>query len=212
MDDREKFYDSCYPPLGGGLVSATAEAMIARRRERATLDSLTELVHYLRDLREERKAIVTLTEGWLLFRPDSHLSEVKPNPVDPISVDPNGRLTTKNMNATEPYSRTECDSERMQLAMIDDGQYFRDLTDEANRGNASFYTVDPRGLAVFDSSLGPLPPPPLQVDARNLRTRMDSLRDLAGSTDGLAVLDTNDLDAGMKRISDDLTSYYLLGY
>ena len=212
MDDREKFYDSCYPPLGGGLVSATAEAMIARRRERATLDSLTELVHYLRDLREERKAIVTLTEGWLLFRPDSHLSEVKPNPVDPISVDPNGRLTTKNMNATEPYSRTECDSERMQLAMIDDEQYFRDLTDEANRGNASFYTVDPRGLAVFDSSLGPLPPPPLQVDARNLRTRMDSLRDLAGSTDGLAVLDTNDLDAGMKRISDDLTSYYLLGY
>ena len=212
MDDREKFYDSCYPPLGGGLVSATADAMIARRRERATLDSLTELVNYLRDIREERKAIVTLTEGWLLFRPDSRLSDVKPNPVDPISVDPNGRLTTKNMNATEPYSRTECDSERLQLAMIDDDKYFRDLTDEANRGNASFYTVDPRGLAVFDSPLGPLPPPPLQVDARNLRSRMESLRDLAGSTDGLAVLDSNDLDRGMKRISDDLTSYCLLGY
>jgi VWFA-related protein len=212
LDDREKFYDSCYPPLGGGLLSATAAEMIERRRERATLDALTELVNYLRDMREERKAIVTVTEGWLLFRPDSRLSDVKPNPVDPISVDPNGRLTTKNLNATEPYSRTECDSERLQLAMIDDDKYFRDLTDEANRGNASFYTVDPRGLAVFDSPLGPKAPPPLAVDARNLRSRMESLRGLAGSTDGIAVLDSNDLDKGMKRISDDLTSYYLLGY
>ena len=91
-------------------------------------------------------------------------------------------------------------------------RYFRDLTDEANRGNASFYTVDPRGLAVFDSPLGPKAPPPLAVDARNLRSRMESLRGLAGSTDGIAVLDSNDLDKGMKRISDDLTLYYLLGY
>jgi VWFA-related protein len=212
MDDREKLYDACYPPLGGGLVSPTAAAMIARRRERATLDSLTELVNYLRDLREERKAVVTVTEGWLLYRPDSRLSDGEVAPVDPISVDPNGRLTTKNRNATQPYSRTECDGERMQLALMDDEQYFRDLTDEANRGNASFYTVDPRGLTVFDSALGPSAPPPLDVDARNLRSRMDSLRGLAGSTDGLAVLDSNDLDKGMKRISDDLTSYYLLGY
>jgi VWFA-related protein len=212
FDDREKLYATCYPPLGGGLLSPTAAAMVARRRERATLDSLTELVNYLRDLREERKAIVTVSEGWLLYRPDSALSDVKPAPVDPISVDPSGRLTTKNRNATQPYSRTECDGERMQLAMMDDDQYFRDLIDRANRGNSSFYTVDPRGLGVFDSPLGPSAPPPIDVDARNLRNRMDSLRGLAGATDGLPVLDTNDLDKGLKRISDDLTSYYLLGY
>ena len=41
---------------------------------------------------------------------------------------------------------------------------------------------------------------------------MESLRGLAGSTDGIAVLDSNDLDKGMKRIFDDLTSYYLLGF
>ncbi len=212
MDEREKLYDSCYPPLGGGLTSRTAAAMIARKRERATLDALTELVNYLRDLREERKAIVTVTEGWLLYRPDSGLSEVAPGSIDPISVGPDGRITTKNRTATAPYSRTECDGERMQLSMLDDEQYFRDLTDEANRGNASFYTVDPRGLTVFDSALGPSAPPPIDVDARNLRSRMDSLRGLAGSTDGIAVLNSNDLDTGMKRISDDLTSYYLLGY
>ena len=38
------------------------------------------------------------------------------------------------------------------------------------------------------------------------------MRTLAENTDGLAVVEGNDLDRGMRRISDDLTSYYLLGY
>jgi hypothetical protein len=45
-----------------------------------------------------------------------------------------------------------------------------------------------------------------------LRGRLDSLRTLADGTDGMAVLNNNDLDVGMRRISDDLSSYYLLGY
>ena len=38
------------------------------------------------------------------------------------------------------------------------------------------------------------------------------MRTLADATDGIAVMDTNDLDKGLRKISDDLTSYYLLGY
>jgi hypothetical protein len=38
------------------------------------------------------------------------------------------------------------------------------------------------------------------------------LQTLAANTDGLAVINNNDLDTGLKRIADDLTSYYLLGY
>jgi hypothetical protein len=45
-----------------------------------------------------------------------------------------------------------------------------------------------------------------------LKGRLESLRVLALNTDGIAVVDTNDLDRGLKRIADDLTSYYLLGY
>lgn len=219
-DETELMYESCYPPLGAGSISRTAATMIARRRERATLESLTELVYYLRDLREERKAIVTVTEGWLLFRPDAGLTSLERGPggterppgPEPISVGPDGRITTKNTRGSSPYSRTDCDGQRMQLAMIDNEQYLRTLTDEANRGNASFYMVDPRGLTVFDSPIGPAPPLPLALDAASLRHRLDSLRTLAGATDGIAVINSNDLDAGMKRISDDLTSYYLLGY
>lgn len=219
MDERERMYESCYPPLGAGAMSRTAAAMIARRRERATLDALAELVYSLRDMREERKAIVTVTEGWLLYRPDAGLTKLESGPggtehppgVDPISVGPDGRITTKNTKASSPYSRTDCDGDRLQLASMDDEEYFRRLTDEANRANASFYTVDPRGLPVFDSPIGP-GAPPANVDAANLRSRLDSLRALAATTDGLAVMNSNDLDIGMKRISDDLSSYYLLGY
>ena len=84
--------------------------------------------------------------------------------------------------------------------------------DDANRANATFYTVDPRGLAVFDTPIGPDAPPPVIVDADLLRARLDNLRILASNTDGIAVIGNNDLDAGLRRIADDLTSYYLLGY
>ena len=96
--------------------------------------------------------------------------------------------------------------------MIDNEKYFRDIIDEANMGNASFYTVDPRGLPVFDTPIGPAPPPTIVVDAGMLRERLGNLRTLADATDGIAVMNNNDLDAGLKRISDDLSSYYLLGY
>jgi hypothetical protein len=100
----------------------------------------------------------------------------------------------------------------MRLAMLDNKQFFLDLMDEANSANASFYPVDPRGLAVFDNPIGPDKPPPPTVDAAMLRQRLEVLKTLAGNTDGIAVTSSNDLDRGMKRISDDLTSYYLLGY
>ena len=45
-----------------------------------------------------------------------------------------------------------------------------------------------------------------------MRGALDTLRTLAENTDGFAVLNTNDLGAGVKRISDDLSSYYVLGY
>jgi hypothetical protein len=45
-----------------------------------------------------------------------------------------------------------------------------------------------------------------------LKGRIETLRTLAQNTDGLAIVNNNDLDRGLKRVSDDLTSYYLLGY
>jgi VWFA-related protein len=215
MDDRELEYESCYPnPAQKALVAE----MIERRRERMVLDALRDLVHYLGTIREERKAILTVSSGWALYRPQPGLTKLRGGDQvpgnDPIGVDEFGKLRvgSERRREGEPESRTSCDRERMYLASIDDEDYFRLILDEANRNNASFYPIDPRGLAAFDFPLGPAAPPPLAVDHASLRTRLENLRTLADATDGLAVLDTNDLDRGLRRIADDLTSYYLLGY
>ena len=70
-------------------------------------------------------------------------------------------------------------------------------------------------LDTYHTQLGssarmrPLPP---SVDAANLGTRQNSLRELAANTDGTAVIGTNDIEDGLRRIAADLSSYYLLGY
>jgi VWFA-related protein len=78
LDERESQYLLCYPPLLGENppdgVSAFAKQLIHRKRQRATLDALRDLVLYLQTIREERKAIVTVTQGWNLFREDRDLT------------------------------------------------------------------------------------------------------------------------------------------
>ena len=221
-DDKEQEYENCYSaPLLGGVVAE----MIARKRERQALESLHELVLYLRDLREERKAIITVTEGWLLFRENHDLTRPRvidpytgamepiPGP-DPIGVGPDGRLTLHNNRSNVATdSKQACDRDRLSLSLIDDDKYLRDtIIGEANRGNATFYTVDPRGLVAFDNPMGPTQPADLVTDKAMLTRRLDTLHMLADNTDGIAVVDNNDLDKGLKRIAADLSSYYLLGY
>jgi len=100
----------------------------------------------------------------------------------------------------------------MRLAAMDDNDFMRQIINDANRWNLSFYPVDPRGLTVFDSDIGPAPPPSLTQDAKMLKVRSNSLHDLATGTDGIFNNQSNDLDGILKKVSDDLTSYYLLGY
>ena len=45
-----------------------------------------------------------------------------------------------------------------------------------------------------------------------LTGRLNSLRTLAEATDGLAIVDSNDLAGGLRRVVNDLSLYYLLGY
>jgi VWFA-related protein len=234
IDPQEQQYQMCYPgqpPMtcpDGTTVDdrGVADEMIERRKEKTTIDALHDLVAYLRGVREERKAVLAITDGWRLFRPHEQLARkvTCDNPIPQVGVDPRtGRLTgrtpTNGFNGPRPDS---CEPDRMTLAYLDDDSSFRQLLDEANAANTSFYPVDPRGLTVFDESIGKpvtgVPPAgattivPPNVDAARLRERMDSLRTLGEATDGLAIVGSNDLARGLKRVVDDLSSYYLMGY
>jgi hypothetical protein len=122
-------------------------------------------------------------------------------------------LTSKDNYAPEgALTRSECSTDRMRLASLDDKKFLRDLTDEANYANATFYPIDPRGLPVFDTPMAPGQMLPVHLDFTVLRERLDSMLTLASATDGLAVVNSNDVEKGLRRLSDDLSSYYLLGY
>jgi hypothetical protein len=255
-DQREAMYKACYRVLQqereqGKSVSDLAKVLTVRRREVLSLEALRDLVLYLRDVREERKAILVVTEGWVLFRPDEQITRLREectcprgparrdlqdcrgctpwptsdNPwkepvpgLDPVGVGPDGRLRMGRVDTlTGSVALNDCNADRMRLANIDNFQFARDLAHDANRANATFYTVDPRGLAVFDmpiyrdmDEVG-LPADVVQ-DQRSMRSRHDAMANLASATDGIAVMNSNDLDAGLRRIAEDLGAYYLLGY
>jgi hypothetical protein len=130
--------------------------------------------------------------------------------VDPVTIDPNGRLGTTPPSGTQ--TSDSCDRERLRLA-ADDLQFdFRDLLQRANRANISFYTVDPRGLTVFDEDLSSRRATDITGDRERLANRQNSLRELAENTDGVALVNTSGLESALARMLEDIGTYYLLGY
>jgi VWFA-related protein len=208
QDPKEDLYDACY----GDRPGSPAPEMKARRREKLTLDTLEDLLVHLGGLREERKAVLAVTEGWRLFRENRNLG-AQSDRVRP-ALPPFGRRPAGERATSEPdgVSRIECETDLVALASLDNGERLRRIADDANRANVTFYPVYARGLVPFDAPIGPERPPSLQADAANLSARHDSLRFLADNTDGTSVINTNNIEGALRRIVDDLSSYYLFGY
>jgi VWFA-related protein len=94
------------------------------------------------------------------------------------------------------------------------------LLDLANRASVVINTIDVRGLPALglNASDNTRNLSPAQVEQR-LNQRRSSFFDsqsglnyLAAQTGGLAIRNTNDMNGGVKRIMDDQSGYYLIGY
>ena len=55
-DDKDRLYGTCYP-------MDIAQQLIDRRREKLSLDALQDLVVYLQGVRDERKAVITISDA-----------------------------------------------------------------------------------------------------------------------------------------------------
>lgn len=105
---------------------------------------------------------------------------------------------------------------------IDNQAQLRATVNAAIRGNVAFYPVDARGLVaaapIGDATVqspggrGMYSGDSQRASRDNFQAQQESLYTLAADTGGKALLDNNDLSAGIVRAQTDFTSYYILGY
>ena len=232
-DQKDALYDACYPAVGSNA-NTPANEMKARRREKLTLDALDGVVTDLGSLRDERKAILTVSDGWVVFRENQELAAAQKGRDQGSLVDRLLRRPSKEKSdetggskdgakdggskdgsakdaGSKDVNYVECEADRVALARLDDSQRLRSMTEEANRSNISFYAIDPRGIttdpaSAADKSAG------RRDTTTNAASRQDSLRFIADNTDGLLIANTSNLDAQISRVVEDVSSYYLLTY
>jgi VWFA-related protein len=174
--------------------------LVGLRRLDKVYSDLEALVAKLGDLRDERKNIVLFSD--YLASPRTNFSQIAIDPTNStgapprIGVTSEGKLTTGRRNAAE-VDKQWAENERTRLTSIEFDQRFRALLRQARQANVSFYTVRPGGLDPNYSMLS---------------EGISNLKVLADQTDGTAVADSNDLGPGLRKVADDLSSHYVLGY
>jgi VWFA-related protein len=232
FDPVEERYFNCYPPDDPlNRFPGMAVEMVVRKREAQTIQSLRGLAGRLGELREERKGVLIVSEGWALMRPNRDLARQPDGMAPPQPPGIYSGAGGKLASGTDPRTFVaadwqQCEADRVRLANLDDNRSFLDVLNEANRANVSFYPIDPRGLAVFDTPIDYQPAaaprgidgaqiaPPTGIvdDFARLRGRLETLETAASATDGVAMIKSNDLTASLRRVVADLSDYYLIGY
>jgi VWFA-related protein len=157
-----------------------------------TLGALNLVVRGARDL-PGRRAIVLVSEGFQM-----------------VGADLTGPQSGAS-NSLQPEARVRAARDR--------------LVDQAARAGVVIYALDCRGLqtAGLQASDAINVPPNGTTMEETVRTKaadrlgfnrdtQEGLRYVAEQTGGFAVLNNNDLAAGLGRIADDVRGYYVIGY
>ena len=174
--------------------------IVEQIRNQVVMTALRGLATRLGSLREGRKAIIFVSEGFTAMLP--------PQMRDPVATMPG----LGNRRARDPFAgQGDPREETAQFfAETDLQSQMRDVYDAANRNNAAFYALDPRGLATgefhIDENVA------FERDQRSLQSTQDTLRILASETDGRAIVNRNDLAKGLEQVVRDSSAYYLIGY
>ena len=162
-----------------------------RYRAHVAFKTAYDLMRNIEQLRNRRKAVIYISTGYD-FNP---YESARQN----YQVDTFGQFANPFQGAGG-----------LQFAEADLVRELSELTRAANRANASFYTIDPRGL-VGGQDLGDRQVSPLEW-SRHISKTQDSLRILAEETGGFAVINRNNFDNSLKRIDAETSDYYVLGY
>lgn len=155
-----------------------------------SLNSLGAFLNYLTGI-EGRKILIYASDGLPLNPAEEIFSFID-------QAFPQGRAQAEAMN----YDATH---------------FFRDLTSQCNAHEVSLYPINARGLEtmtlsadqeadwnVYSRGAGMVRP--------GSRVQDTALKIMAEETGGVAILNTNEIEAGLKKIEDDFSFHYSLGY
>jgi VWFA-related protein len=169
-------------------------------RNQVSLSAIKSLITHMGSLKEGRKSLILVTEGYTYLLPPQMRSQdaQMPGSGNPNALNPLAGLNDPN------------EDRAAWLAGNDILNDLRDVWDVANKNNVSIYAVDPRGLPGFEFDINE--GVNVQTDQQFLNATMDTLRSLAENTDGRAIVNRNDIEVAMKQIVKDSSAYYLIGY
>lgn len=203
-EPKEALYDSCFAAVRGG--AEVAREMKARRREKASLDALDDLVAHLDSMNLGRAVVLVVGEGWRLFSEDNSLTQPR-RPRGGVDT-PFGRIGGGRPDppAVSGVSRVECEADLRVLARLDHSQRLREMSEAANRSLVTFYPVSSAGLGVAPAA-GAAGSSATAVDAA-----LDSLRFLADNTGGAATTASSDRGGLAGRLQLEGAPYYLVHY
>jgi VWFA-related protein len=169
-------------------------------RNDVSLSALKGLAMHLGGLREGRKSVIVLSEGY---------SDYVPPQLRDQTAAGDGQLSPQRYDPLAGQDRYEETAQFFEETSMRTNLLF--TADIANRNNTSFYMVDPRGLAVSEYDMSS-PAIGIRTDQRILRSLQDTLHLLSEQTNGRAIVNRNDVLPGLTQVVRDQSAYYLLGY
>ncbi len=108
-------------------------------------------------------------------------------------------------------------SARSEALTYDETRLFKELTARCNANEISLYPINAEGLESMILSADKAEGWKTYSRGSGMvragsRYHNDALKLMANDTGGIAVLNTNDIESGLRRIENDLQFYYSLGY
>ena len=205
--DRKLIASAASRIRGSGLQAAEIFKMLessqgpadVRARAQIAFYTAYDMVSSLDEVQNRRKAIIYISTGYD-FDPFAEGRMSKDRIMGGRFSDPL-RFLIDEENPYFSLGRVTAD--------LDLFKFMRELTLAANRTNTTLFTVDPRGLAgIVDAGQ--------YIDQSEWRTFLQktqsTLRYLAEETGGFAVVNNNDFASAFKRIDNETSDYYVLGY
>lgn len=171
-----------------------------RYRAHSAFSTVNEILGKLEKVVDRRKAVIYVSNGYD-FDPFPEYRRTDDREMADMRRGRNSEDTGE-----DPFLRDMNNNQFSEADLLMEMTY---LIRAANRANATFYAVDPRGLSAgpdIDVNISP------QEWATHVSKTTDSLRVISQETGGFALVNTNDFKKGLERIDNETSDYYVLGY